>query len=193
MIERVRPTPAGAELAAMYAHHNDAARWLEHRLRIELTLDLALARFPVRLVVVDPAAGAGDLARRLSTRETVTGDLAPTAPVDRPGTPALELLGELPPNYADVVILGEILEHVDDPLELLVAARRVGRGLILSTPLDEPPGVNPEHVWRWDKAGLLELLARAGWRSTGYLELDLELEHWPPGYRCQIHTAEARP
>ena len=195
MIERVRPTPEGAELAAMYAVHNAARHWLEHRLRIELTLDLGIARFPFRDLVVDPAAGTGDLARRLATGEAFTGDLAPTAPVDRPGVAADAFLADLFLRniVADVVVLGEILEHVDDPARLLAQARDVSRGLIVSTPLDEPAGVNPEHVWRWDRAGILELLAAAGWHPTGYVELDLELKHWPPGYRCQIHTAEARP
>ena len=59
------------------------------------------------------------------------------------------------------------------------------------TPLDEPAGVNPEHVWRWDRAGILELLAGAGWEPDGYVELELKTPHWPPGYRCQIHTAKA--
>lgn len=189
IIERNRPTPVGAELAAMYRHANDANAWPEHRLRLEVTAALARDRFPDRRLVVDPAAGRSTLAAELATGYTITGDLAPNAPVDLAGVDAVTFLRGIAPLIAHVVILGEILEHVDDPLELLVAAHRAGTGLLLSTPLDEPAGVNPEHVWRWDRAGVEDLLHRAGWTSTGYAELDLVLPHWPPGYRCQIHTA----
>ena len=194
MIERVRPTPEGAELAAMYAVHNDARHWLEHRLRIELTLDLGIARFPFRDLVVDPAAGTGDLARRLATGEAFTGDRPPhqsTGPASPPtrSSPTCSSATSSPTSLSSA----RFSSSSTTPPASSPRPRDVSRGLIVSTPLDEPAGVNPEHVWRWDRAGILELLAAAGWHPTGYVELDLELKHWPPGYRCQIHTAEARP
>ena len=95
----------------------------------------------------------------------------------------------MPPN--SVIILGEILEHVPDPAALLAAARQTGDALILSTPLDEPPGINPEHIWRWDKAGIYELLDRTAWRPLDYVELAPEVPGWPHPFRIQIHTAQA--
>lgn len=197
MIERNRPAPVGAELAAMYAHANTADNWREHQLRTDITIALGRSSFPDLGTVIDPAAGrhartAAALAAEWD-RSTITGDLAPDAAVDYPGVDARTFLRELYlRNYvADVVVLGEILEHVDDPGQLLRQAHDVANGLILSTPLSEPPDVNPEHVWRWDKAGILQLLDMTRWRPTGYVELELELKHWPAGYRCQIHTAEA--
>ena len=195
MIERLRPTPTATELEELYAVHNDAERWTEHQLRTAITIELARSRFPQRYTVIDPAAGNGRAARAICTGAPAglyTADLAPTAPVGYPGVDAITYLRRyrLKHRPADVIILGEILEHVDDPAELLAEAAGSARGLILSTPLEEEPGLNIEHVWRWDKAGVIELLVGAGWRPTGYVELDLVLEHWPPGYRCQIHTAE---
>lgn len=200
MIERTRPYPDADELAALYAVPNDADRWPEHQLRTDITVALGRSRFPARRLIIDPAAGTGRAARELADahRRAITGDLSPDARVDHPATSALELLDNVVPfaglysgRATAVVLLGEILEHVEDPAALLAAAHRVADGLILSTPLDEPAGVNPEHVWRWDRAGILELLAGAGWAPDGYVELELETPHWPPGYRCQIHTAKA--
>jgi len=197
LIERLRPNPTADELAELYAHHNDADRWAEHRLRVRLTVDLARSRFPNPGLVVDPAAGnrvaAFQIATNVAAGGLVTGDLAPDAPVTHPGTPALELLAELDGQDADVVILGEILEHVDDPLELLRAARRAGTGLVLSTPLAEPAGINPEHVWRWDADAVRGMLDLAGWAPRDYIELDYDVADWPHPFRCQIHTATVGP
>jgi len=195
MIERTRPYPAAGELAALYAVPNDADRWPEHQLRTDITVALGRSRFPERMLIIDPAAGAGRAALELAAgAAAITGDISPDARVDYPATTALDLLEHLyglGDRLSTVVLLGEILEHVEDPAALLAAAHRVANGLILSTPLDEPAGVNPEHVWRWDRAGILELLAGAGWEPDGYVELELKTPHWPPGYRCQIHTAKA--
>lgn len=192
IVERVRPTPTGSELDELYAHPNDASRWAEHRLRLDITRALARETFGDLAVVVDPAAGKSPLALDLAGREAVTGDLSPRAPVDRPGVDAITFLDELPPNYADLVLLGEILEHVDDPVELLAAACRAGRRLIVSTPLDEPAGVNPEHVWRWNRPGVEYLLGAAGWWPVAYAQLELDVA----GYgrvRFQMHAAERQP
>lgn len=192
MIERVRDYPSAAELAAMYRHPTDASRWPEHVLRCELTIALARDRFPVRNVVVDLSAGDGRVARALSTREVVLGDLAAGEHLHLVG-PLEQTIGELPPAFADVFVLGETLEHVDDPELVLRLIRRHARGLVLSTPLNEPAGVNPEHVWRWDLDGIRELLDATGWHPTGTLTAELELgPHWPAGYRVQVWTAEAR-
>lgn len=202
MIERNRPDPTPGELAQLYAQPNDADRWPEHALRVNITVELARYRFHYRPVIIDPAAGAGRTVRELiddaAGTRIITGDLAPEANVTHAGTDAirtlelaLEELGGWQPNA--VVILGEVLEHVPDPEALLSAARHVAGGLVLSTPLAEPAGINPEHLWRWDKAGVYELLDRTAWRPLDYLELDADVAGWPHPCRTQLHTAEARP
>lgn len=182
--------------APAYLHHNDADRWDEHALRIDVTVDVAAHRFGTDDValVVDPAAGNGRTCRELAAElaaDHITGDLAPDAPVDQPGTDAIQLLDRLADHAADIVILGEVLEHVERPELLLAAAYgalRPAGGLVVSTPLDEPDGVNPEHLWRWDAAGVAELLAAAGFTPLDYVELATQVD----GYgvvRTQIHTA----
>jgi len=200
LIERLRPNPDPVELAELYRWPNNADRWREHKLRVDITVDLAASRWPEPLLVVDPAAGAGRTGRELVLAgggTLVTGDLSTEADVDYPGRTADDLLGWWADEAdagvrrrADVIVLGEILEHVEDPAQLLRYAAAAGTGLVLSTPLEEEPGVNVEHVWRWDRPGIEHLLAEAGWRPLDYVELAVELPHWPAGYRCQIHTAE---
>ena len=200
LIERLRPNPTPSELAELYRWPNNADRWREHKLRVDVTVALASSRWPDPLLVIDPAAGAGRTGRELTGYggTLITGDLSTEANVDHPGRTADDLLGHWADEVdiaerrrADIIVLGEILEHVENPAQLLRYAAGAGTGLVLSTPLEEPAGVNPEHVWRWDKAGIEHLLAEAGWRPLDYVELDVDLAHWPAGYRCQIHTAEA--
>ena len=193
LIERTRINPSPTELAALYQHANDADRWPEHTVRVDVTVAVARARFPDRDLIVDPAAGAGRTARELAVGRTITGDVAPDAPVDHPGVWADILLAQLAEDrvVADLVILGEILEHVRNPADLLVDAAHIGRGLVLSTPLEEADGVNPEHLWRWDAGGVRYLLSAAGWEPVDYVELDYRIpaEVWPHPFRCQINTA----
>jgi len=75
----------------------------------------------------------------------------------------------------DVVILGEILEHVHDPIVVLLEARRVARRLIVgSTPHESgtwgPNGKRAPvhhrfHVRCYDRATLLDVLELAGLRE----------------------------
>ena len=192
LIEQIRPFPTTEELAELYRFPNDADNWPEHRTRVDVTIAVARGRFPKARTVIDPAAGA-------TARTAIElGELVTTNDYARSGLTAEEVLVDIGRQVeagvrfrADLIILGEILEHVADPAELLGLARDVANGLVLSTPLEEPAGVNPEHVWRWDKAGIIHLLTAADWNPADYVELDVDLPHWPPGFRCQIHTAEA--
>ena len=208
MIERLRPYPTPAELGELYAVPNDATRWPEHRLRTELTVALARSYAGRRpCTVVDLAAGNGHAAAEVAGAggRLYLGDYAGVElaavyasayGVEVLGAwrgPLEETLELVPDDAADVMLLGEILEHVDDPAAVLRRATVKARRLVLSTPLDEPAGVNPEHLWRWDAAGIRELLEAAAWRPTGSLLLELELPHAPrfSPYRCQLWTAEA--
>lgn len=194
MIERTSvPMPTRADLDRLYAEHNDAKHWREHRARIAITVELARYRFGDGLgLVVDPAAGGNYIAPNLGARTAITGDLAATAPVLYPGRDAVSLLDDIPHGAADLVILSEILEHLPEPgivLDLTRLALRRDGGLVVTTPCDEPDGVNPEHLWRWDRAGIVELLERHGFTPVDYLETGFVVDGWPVPFRIQMHTA----
>ena len=92
--------------------------------------------------------------------------------------PALESMRE-----ADVMILTEVLEHLEDPDELLREARKYAPALVASSPLNEfEAHGNHEHVWGWDRDGYREMLVAAGWDPIAYQELSF----FPPFYTFQL-------
>jgi len=63
----------------------------------------------------------------------------------------------------DSVVLGEVVEHLDNPsLGVAEAARLARRAVILSTPYMEGDGGHPEHVWAWDLDAVYTLLSPHG-------------------------------
>ena len=135
LIEQIRPFPTTEELAELYRFPNDADNWPEHRTRVDVTIAVARGRFPKARTVIDPAAGA-------TARTAIElGELVTTNDYARSGLTAEEVLVDIGRQVeagvrfrADLIILGEILEHVADPAELLGLARDVANGLVLSTP-----------------------------------------------------------
>jgi len=84
---------------------------------------------------------------------------------------------------ADVVVMTEILEHVEVPEALLQEARKAGRFLVASSPLNEFEATgNHEHVWGWDRDGYREMLESTGWVPIAYQELSF----FPPFYTFQL-------
>ncbi len=199
MIERLRAVPTGEELAAMYAVPNDAGRWAEHELRVAATVMLGRQMFGRVAHLADLSAGtAGQvIARQLVEPggRVSLADLAPMPWVHVGGRevrqwcgPIDDTLDELDDGDVDLFVCGETLEHVDDPGGLLDRVHAKAAGLLLSTPIDEAPGVNPEHVWRWDTAGVVELLTAAGWAVSAQLVLTVPVPGWGD-YRCGIFAA----
>lgn len=86
----------------------------------------------------------------------------------------------------DLIVLTEILEHVEDPPAVLKAARQRAQMLIASSPIDEPDGGNPEHLWSWHVNEYRQMIVDAGWQPTS-LQI-LSFEQFP--YAFQIWTAE---
>lgn len=183
----------------MYAVPNDAGRWAEHELRVAATVTLGRQMFGRVAHLADLSAGtAGPMIARqlveLGGRVSLA-DLAPMAWVElgerevRQWCGSIEeTLDELDDDDVDLFVCGETLEHVDDPAGLLARIRTKAAGLLLSTPIDETPGVNPEHVWRWDEAGVVELLTGAGWSVSAQLVLTVPVAGWGD-YRCGIFAA----
>jgi 2-polyprenyl-3-methyl-5-hydroxy-6-metoxy-1,4-benzoquinol methylase len=76
-------------------------------------------------------------------------------------------------SSVDVMVLTEILEHLDDPDHTLRLARGKARYLIASSPEMRPDQVddNPEHLWMFDREGYGSMLIDADWRIQQYTHL----------------------
>ncbi|MBN2489642.1 MAG: methyltransferase domain-containing protein [Planctomycetes bacterium] len=75
------------------------------------------------------------------------------------------LVDEVGPGYFDVIILSHVLEHLDEPSELVERARtflKEGGRMILALPLDDEPYF--EHVSRWRREDVARFLSR--WDSS---------------------------
>jgi|WetSurMetagenome_2_1015567.scaffolds.fasta_scaffold01762_3 hypothetical protein len=99
----------------------------------------------------------------------------------------MSALGLLEAHQADVVILTEILEHVDDPDTILAFARLKGKMLVASSPVTEigQRDDNEEHLWQFDNNGYQEMLIKAGWDPTSLTNMTFS----DYLYRFQIWTA----
>lgn len=68
------------------------------------------------------------------------------------------------PEYGDVVVVTEVLEHLADPHGALCMLRDEARHLVCSSPWNERPGHHsPEHAWAWDTDGYADMIREAGW------------------------------
>jgi hypothetical protein len=89
----------------------------------------------------------------------------------------------------DVIVLTEILEHLEDPDEVLRLARTKAKRVLVSSPLEEPEhSNNHEHLWSFDREGYAEMLMDAGWTPFGYTEIGFTDPRLY--YKFQIWVAE---
>jgi len=167
--------------------------WPDHIARLLTTAGIVAWFGPG--TVCDPACGDASIleaAYRLRPFvSAILGDISvPQIEALRPSFPAklrfgtaIETLGDLPDKSVDVVVLTEILEHVEDPETLLREARRVGGALVASSPIDEVPGTgNHEHVWSYSTGDYFDMLREAGWNPVISQMLEL------PGYVYRFQT-----
>ena len=168
---RLRDMPEAAELARLYAAPHQHTRWTDHRIRVDVTTDLATYLLGDGQTVADLSCGDAAIARRLVSRcgaAAVLGDLAPG--YEHHG-PIEETIHRIP--HVDLFICSETIEHVDDPDKLLRLIRPKTDRLVLSTPDGETDGTrNPEHVWGWDADAVEQMLVDAGFRPWSKFLLD---------------------
>lgn len=145
-------------------------RWPDHVLRVQTTL--AAARWLAGGMLhraADLSCGDGWLLRQIDAIERHFGDAATTVPGWLRG-PIESTIDYIP--KVDLFLLCETLEHLDDPPATLRAVRAKTDRLVLSTPLDAWQDDNPQHLWAWDRQGVEELLAQAGFKLVARLTSD---------------------
>ena len=180
MRKRLRDMPSDEELARLYAKPHQHAAWADHRVRVDVTTAMA-AHMLVRAgsTIADLSCGDASIARRLQAehggRRLILGDFAPGYELCGPIEKTVELLRY---RQADLFILSETIEHLDDPDAVLARIREKCDRLILSTPDGETDDKNPEHVWGWDAEEVESMLKIAGFTPAMHTTLDLR----PAGY-----------
>jgi hypothetical protein len=174
MIERLRPLWSDEELEKIYDHQYQHNEFWDHAIRIRSTIEFA--RFvPFTkddVAVADLSAGDAAIINALPYPNKIIGDFFP----------GFEYEGKIEDTIKQIpkvhlFILSETLEHVDDPLGVLKAIREKTDYLLLSTPQDNWGDDNPEHYWAWDKAGVQDLLERAGFTPIQYMSEKLNYTH----------------
>jgi hypothetical protein len=171
-VTRLRPGYLDASgLAEMYPVPHSTGSMVDHAFRVADTVAAAPQGVAV---AADLSCGDGAILRSISAGAKFFGDLAPGYPLCGP---IAETIHEIPP--VDLFVCCETLEHLDDPHVTLAVIRRRARQLLLSTPVDAWGDDNPEHFWAWDRAGVEEMLAAAGWKADSYTTSD----HRAAGFR----------
>ena len=167
---RLRPAYSPEELAALYPQPHNHTRWPDHLARVQETIKVALDLYQSPGgVIADLSCGDATTPRAVASErdaELILGDFAPgyeiTGPVEQTITQV---------THADLFICCETIEHLDDPDTVLKLIRERATRLVLSTPLGETTPANPEHYWGWDKEGVADMLAAAGWHPRIYRDL----------------------
>lgn len=177
--------------------HNSA--WPDHIARTNVTAALITWLRPNS--IIDPACGDGSivlLADRIwNIHKVVLSDISRpnyvylknygVPHIEVECVPILEALRarlDVPLGF-DVVVLTEILEHMDDPVAVLKAARDRASYLVASSP-EMRPGQddhNPEHLWQFDGDGYFEMLREGGWNPfhkthMGFPGLEYDFQVW---------------
>lgn len=168
--------------APVYEGVRSNYRWRDHVMRLLVTAG-AIAWLDPKSIL-DPATGDASIikaAHRLAPLEHAhLGDVSTAQIADLWGQDfgfrcelsagdALEFMRRHKKH--DVVVLTEILEHVEEPEELLRLAREKGNYLVASSPLNETDRSNHEHLWSWTEAAYRQMLIDTGWRPMVYIPI----------------------
>ncbi len=172
MITRLRPKHSKKALAEIYATPHDHTAWQDHILRVNRTLEIAQGIDGVKSAA-DLSAGDAFIIIALGLSETYIGDYAPRYEY----TGSIEQTIHDIPNV-DLFICSETLEHLDNPALVLAHIRQKTKYLLLTTPHARWDDNNLEHYWAWDKDGIAELLAEAGFETVSFELLELADEYY---------------
>lgn len=184
-MKRLRPTPSDEELRELYTRPHDSTYFKDHRARITATI--AVGEFmleyrdPWSPQIADLSCGDAKIATELNrvhnSHRLLLGDIAP----------GYEFHGKIEDtihqiNPVSMFVLSETLEHVNDPVRVLLDIREKTDMLLLSTPIDEPEdSSNVQHLWSWTTDDIENLL-----RLTGFNPVVKNFLYLPTYYDFQI-------
>jgi hypothetical protein len=171
MRTRLRPAYSDEQLAAIYPKPHRHHLWPEHILRVQTLIAMCKWVGPVESVA-DLSCGDGTIAKAVAARP-ILGDLA--FDTGRLTGPIEQTIGTI--QAVDLFILAETLEHLDDPDGILRQIRAKAKYLVLSTPVGEKDGGNPEHIWGWDINDVEDMLTDAEFSPMQMTTLHFPLTH----------------
>jgi hypothetical protein len=167
------------QLAEIYAHAYDSTRWPEHVERIKQTIAYGQRLIDTHSLKTCADFSAGD--------RSVTGGFHNLEQLETSDGHILEDLAGMS-EPVDLFVCTETIEHLEAPWTVLEAIAEKTKWLILSTPLDEDPGIgNHEHYWSFDDVDINWLLAQSGFEDRRMVLIGGE--GWT--YTYQLWTARS--
>lgn len=170
-VQRVRPKWSDEQLAEIYAApHDHRIYGRGHGERVEGMIALGLALPPdERLLVTDLSCGNGIVAQTLCVGPSGPdlGDYAPGYAIQGPIEKTVHMI-----TATQLWVLGETLEHLDNPPIVLHEIFTRSDALLLSTPIEAWDDSNAQHYWAWDRGYIERLLFVAGFSQCDYAEVD---------------------
>lgn len=171
----------------LYKNQYDHTKWWDHKVRIPLSITFISSFFQAKgidiFTIADLACGDGAIPIGVAHELGSSLILNDYAEPPEPDVPSLiyhadmyKVVERIP--KVDLIILSEVLEHLDNPDLLLEKVRAKTDYLFISTPLLERENINPEHVWRWDDLGMGNMFSLAGFESICYGELNLGVSNF---------------
>lgn len=158
MRSRLRQPYTDAELAGLYPRPHEHSRWPDHRLRVDVTVQIGRFLHRDGLPVADLSCGDARIAQEIGgAADLYLGDLASGY---RFHGPIEQTIDQIP--QVDLFVCCETLEHLNDPDLVLRKIRGKSRALVVSTPDGETTDENPEHYWGWDQEDVGRMLHEAG-------------------------------
>lgn len=172
---RLREAYSPEELQKVYRKPHEHSRWPDHRLRVAMSINLGIHLWQGDQIA-DLSCGDAAIARGIYDseprgRQPILGDLAKND-YDHQASIEESLLWIEP--QIGLFVCCETIEHLDNPSLVLAQIRFKSDALLVSTPLGEETGHNPEHYWGWDRWGVEQMLLEAGWVPEVYVDLDIK-------------------
>lgn len=77
-------------------------------------------------------------------------------------------------RIGDIAVMTEVLEHLEDPHDVLRWVRSTARYLVCSSPWNENQNSHcAEHAWAWDLEGYSSMIENAGWTIDRHEQVSL--------------------